>query len=426
MYVDYFIHDNLCVHIHYLCMSDDGLNIEIKDAVKADPTPEAIRKQIFVSFPLEGPEILRNEMEMMADSISIFLISNKIINPSETHTLCKKFLHGLHVSMKRDSSGSTVGDPGNKHDSAAWQPANCEVVISPVWQTEAVRNLYYAKSRPILDGVAGGVGVVDRRLTADSSAVMVQGGAEIIQVLRDFTETEFLQMEEEAFDRLSDKEKWKKIRICVKRNKDLKAQLERDQGLRKGLGSQLLEHQKVVANKKRKTVVEGLPCSNKFAALGDLTEAEGMEESRESDADWPTLPKGKKDDQKVEKAIAPGTGALRKKVAPDFNIKGKRCTLLVAEKEKEDAMLLKNIDPSFAQEEVSADVKASLEADQVEVKVFDVSRLETLRSKSEGRKLPLFIVRAESKETMRNIMALKRICYSVPKWENMRKQPVTQ
>lgn len=48
------------------------------------------------------------------------------------------------------------------------------------------------------------------------------------------------------------------------------------------------------------------------------------------------------------------------------------------------------------------------------------------RSREEGRKLPILVIRAENKETMQAIMALRSICYTIPRWDDMRKQPLTQ
>lgn len=136
-------------------------------------------------------------------------------------------------------------------------------------------------------------------------------------------------------------------------------------------------------------------------------------------------------------------------IKPDFRVQGKRAVLNVPEQQKtvakgvldEDKVMyhsymtseeraerrmLKNIPVEYSQEEVAEEIRDQLKGTLLEGGDFQVDRLETYKSKELGRKLPLLIVKAESKELMRAIMALPRICYAVPKWEQMHKQPVTQ
>ena len=96
---------------------------------------------------------------------------------------------------------------------------------------------------------------------------------------------------------------------------------------------------------------------------------------------------------------------------------------------KEDryhSRVLKNVDSSFGAEYITEEIKAKLEKLAIAAPVFKVDQLETARSVSEGAKLPIYIVKAKSKEVMDAIMAIPCIGYARPRWENQQRPEITQ
>lgn len=88
--------------------------------------------------------------------------------------------------------------------------------------------------------------------------------------------------------------------------------------------------------------------------------------------------------------------------------------------------LLKNINKDFSGEQVFGELKEKLDEMGTEYGGFSIERFETYHSITSGKTLPIWVVKAENKETINLLTSITRLCYSTVEWEKMRKAEITQ
>lgn len=114
--------------------------------------------------------------------------------------------------------------------------------------------------------------------------------------------------------------------------------------------------------------------------------------------------------------------AYRKLVIETLREAGQKGHSYLPREERLEIRLLKGINFSFD----AVDVQEDITRQGVKEESFLVERFSTPSSNRNGRLLPFFVVKAESKEIMEKITGLRSICFTKPKWTEFEKREVTQ